>query len=142
MKTCTKCGVAQVESSFGLDRRYHSVTLRSRCKRCCLLQTSERRRTHPPLPAERRRRHLRRCGLTPEQYEAMTRAQGHGCAICGGPPVRYIELDVDHDHRCCKRGCDACRRALLCGNCNRALGGFADDPHLLLVASAYLESWR
>jgi hypothetical protein len=32
-------------------------------------------------------------------------------------------------------------RALLCGNCNKALGCMADDPARLRAAADYLEHW-
>lgn len=33
-------------------------------------------------------------------------------------------------------------RALLCMNCNQALGKFKDDPTLVHKASEYLSAWR
>lgn len=78
-------------------------------------------------------------GITLDQYEQMSEAQGHVCAICknkeasvdsmGAPRM----LSVDHCHATGKI------RALLCSACNKSLGGFKDDPALLRKAIEYVE---
>ena len=69
-----------------------------------------------------------RYGLTPEEYEKLSTKQLKKCAICGAGK----KLDVDHCHKT-KR-----IRGLLCGNCNRGLGLFKDDPNILQNAIKYL----
>lgn len=84
-----------------------------------------------------RRWHLMAYGLTDEQYRAMVEAQGGLCAICGQPETAIRRgavkpLAVDHDHETRKV------RALLCHNCNAALGLMRDDPTRLRAAADYL----
>ena len=79
---------------------------------------------------------LRKWGMTQDDYEALLAAQDGVCAICRGGPVgnkRY--LGIDHDHETGKR------RGLLCDKCNRALGGFNDDPDALRRAADYLDRY-
>lgn len=80
---------------------------------------------------------LRKYGLTQQQWRAMSDAQGGRCALCGGEPkgwgTSYRPLHVDHCHTTGKT------RALLCGECNTAIGRFGDDPQRLRAAADYLE---
>jgi Recombination endonuclease VII len=86
-------------------------------------------------------------GLTPTEFKALQLSQGDQCAICGDTPessevVRTSgphrrtspgrRLGIDHDHE------SGAIRGLLCSRCNWALGGFRDDPEILLRAIAYL----
>ena len=50
------------------------------------------------------------------------------CTICG----QGGDLVVDHDHQTNKI------RGMLCNHCNRGLGHFKDNPHLLEYAKIYL----
>ena len=73
-------------------------------------------------------------GITLEQHDAMLAEQNNGCAICGNGPSgkssRWFHVDHDHD--------SGKVRALLCAECNTALGKFRDSPELLDKAAAYL----
>ncbi len=79
-------------------------------------------------------------GITIDQYEEMERQQGGVCAICSRPE-RAVDrhsqaprrLAVDHDHS------TGAVRGLLCGDCNKGLGHFADSPEMLGLAIAYLQ---
>src|SRR3954467_10892461 len=69
---------------------------------------------------------MSRYKLTLEEYHAMEQKQGGKCSICkkraslkGSSNQR---LHIDHCHTSKKI------RELLCGNCNRGLGYFKDDP--------------
>lgn len=100
--------------------------LSSTCKRC-----------------DRSTRIRRNYGITLDQYEAMLTAQGGGCAICGTVPEDGRALHIDHDHACCptrKKSCGKCVRGLLCEDCNRVLGMFADRVPRFEAAIDYLKN--
>jgi hypothetical protein len=64
-----------------------------------------------------RRRHLLASyGLTFDDYDTMSDAQGGVCAICGCGPSDMCPLVVDHDH------CTKAARGLLCVTCNIRVG--------------------
>lgn len=68
-----------------------------------------------------------------ERY-GLAERQGYRCAACGVPDERG-SLHVDHCHETGKV------RGLLCGNCNRAIGLFQDNPAALRAAAEYLEKY-
>jgi hypothetical protein len=70
-----------------------------------------------------------RYGITLAEYEEMERQQDGKCQICGKRPPR---LAVDHSHE------TKSVRALLCTNCNTAVGMLDDDPALAEAVAAYL----
>ncbi|NJK88106.1 MAG: ATP-dependent DNA ligase [Myxococcales bacterium] len=72
-------------------------------------------------------------GITPLEYDKMSRLQGNVCAICREPNSRNRFLGVDHCHATKKV------RGLLCDTCNTTLGKFHDDPERFLRAAEYLE---
>lgn len=84
---------------------------------------------------------LYKYGVGLKEYMRMLKEQRGVCQICGTPPTpkdhkpgkdggRY--LCIDHDHVTKKI------RGLLCGNCNKGLGMFKDNPELLSRAIDYL----
>lgn len=78
-------------------------------------------------------------GLELEDYDKLSVAQGHVCAICKNPEqgrgkegnLKY--LAVDHCHA------TGVIRGLLCERCNHALGNFNDNVANIRVAVTYLE---
>ena len=72
-----------------------------------------------------------RMGITLDQYAATDEAQDWVCAICHREPTTE-RLHIDHDHRTGKF------RGLLCGNCNRGIGLFADNAEYLQQAIQYV----
>lgn len=84
--------------------------------------------------AKQRRAVAARYGLTPEEHLALVARQGGLCAICGSPPA-HDALAIDHDHETGRV------RALLCDNCNFMIGLAQDNPTLLEIGAAYLESY-
>lgn len=97
-----------------------------------------------PPTAEQRRyakdkvlKHL--YGSSIEAYEEMFAKQNGVCAICGTPESGRAgspHLVVDHDHN------TGSVRSLLCGNCNKGLGMFREDPKKVRAAARYLEKHR
>jgi hypothetical protein len=83
---------------------------------------------------QRRVKTLRTYGLTVDAYDDMLAAQDGVCAVCGQPPQK-LRLAVDHDHDTGQV------RALLCGECNRALGCIHDDPARLRALADYLDRY-
>ena len=77
----------------------------------------EKAKTNP----SQRMKHLKKYGLTLEQYEAMHNAQNGVCAICGKPNQNNRILCVDHDHKTGKV------RKLLCTSCNSKLGIYEEN---------------
>jgi hypothetical protein len=78
---------------------------------------------------------LKRYGLTPEAYDALSAEQNHSCAICCAPQRSSRSgrrLSVDHCHDSGEV------RGLLCAACNTTLGLAKDDPKRLLAAIEYL----
>ena len=81
-------------------------------------------------------------GITLDDYMKMSARQNHCCAICGQRETAVDAngaerfMPVDHCHA------TGVVRALLCSSCNKALGGFKDDPTLLRKAAEYIESFR
>ncbi len=93
-----------------------------------------------------REANLTRYGIGIEGYAEMFAAQDGKCAICGGQPCgnrwtrdaetgekREQRFSVDHCHKTGKV------RALLCGQCNRGIGDFKDNPELMRKAAEYVE---
>ena len=77
------------------------------------------------------RKRIRRYGLDQIGFEALMERQEGTCALCRKP--FNTTPCVDHCH-------DTGRvRGLLCHRCNRALGGFDNDPAILARAAVYVK---
>lgn len=110
-------------------------------------QVAEGKKYRSPNRDETLRRYnlKRDYNMTPEEWDDIFERQGGRCAICREPSVGQ-RLAIDHDHHCCpvptqRSGggtCGKCTRGLLCFSCNRALGGFGDNPTKLDRAASYL----
>lgn len=81
-------------------------------------------------------------GITFKEYNQMAHRQNNRCAICGQKETSTDRngaprlMPVDHCHK------TGVIRALLCSQCNKALGGFKDDPVLLRKAAEYVEKYK
>lgn len=117
-KKCSKCQAVKSLSEFWRDAsrfdgyHYRCATCQHRHEKSYQLQKAY--------------------GITLEEYDRLLTAQGNVCAICNGKQQGTRSLAVDHDHTTGEV------RGLLCHNCNRAIGLFADDPDRLLTAVNYL----
>jgi hypothetical protein len=121
---CNRCGGE-------LDGRHSRQ--RTLCKRCLSADHKKWRDKNP----ERNRAHGRKgyikyqYGLTVEEYDVLIAS---GCAICGSDGKGDGGIHLDHCHSSGKI------RGTLCGNCNRGLGNFKDNPLRLRRAAGYLEA--
>lgn len=125
-KRCSACKEWRHEAEFQSHVRSADGLL-SRCKRCY-----------------RENQWLRKFGISPDQYAAMLKAQGGGCAVCGEQCSSGKALAIDHDHSCCpgQRTCGKCVRGLLCQRCNLGIGMFGEDPQRLWTAMVYVAKAR
>jgi Recombination endonuclease VII len=71
---------------------------------------------------------LKKYNLTEQQYQDLFEVSNGLCQIC----KEENATDIDHNHQTGEV------RGLLCPKCNKALGGFKDDPELLKSAIEYL----
>jgi hypothetical protein len=69
-------------------------------------------------------------GMSEQDYNALLEKQEGRCAICNN----YRKLVVDHCHQY------GTVRALLCSNCNSAIGLLAENPFTIKAAAAYVEA--
>jgi hypothetical protein len=82
--------------------------------------------------------HLKRYGITLEEWTFVWLKQGKRCAICGTRRPKKVRgkrdgWQVDHDHATGKF------RGILCLLCNLGLGYFKDNPKSLRKAVLYLK---
>lgn len=166
VKACTRCGIEKVESLF-----YKSSDTRDglqyACKECQRIKQLEWANKNRERHRANGRKHyykdhelsklknrlgysterayvkkLKQYNLTLEEYDSMFKSQQGLCAICQNaetqlnPSGEIKRLCVDHCHTTGQV------RELLCTKCNKALGGFRDDPSLLLKAMEYLQKKR
>jgi len=97
-----------------------------------IASTKWRNANRETVRAKDRRINLKKYGITPEDYDRMNKIQNGLCAICHKVDTANRALAVDHCHA------THVIRGLLCGKCNKALGGFNDDVEILRAAIAYL----
>lgn len=141
-KKCTKCGEAKPRTEF--SKAYdgkHGPVLRPSCKACQSARAREWFAENPKRTAANKRKFnlAKNYGLTVADYNALLRAQGGVCAVCGkgepnahGRTGKQFALAVDHCHETGRV------RGLLCQKCNRAIGLLGDDPVLMRRAISYL----
>lgn len=134
-KTCGTCGLSRPLSDFTRSRGTPD-RLQSRCKSCTSAAYHARVAADPEgVRGARRAHHVKAYGLTPDDYDSLLEKQDGKCAICARPAAEAPGkhgLHIDHCHT------TGAVRGLLCANCNRGLGLFADDPSALETAAQYL----
>lgn len=158
MKTCNRCKQHKELSEFGKDK--HSKDGNNpKCRQCCndfqrgrkiekrlydqiyrqlnADRLSEKSRQRDP---EKRRlwKLKHKFNLTAEDEKRMIVAQKNLCATCLKPEWVVVRgqvkrLAVDHSRK------TGVVRALLCNNCNRALGMIYEDVDTLSRMVAYLK---
>ena len=82
---------------------------------------------------KQREHHLKRYGITLEEYDKLLTAQEYKCAICD-MFLKNIIVHLDHNHQTGEI------RGLLCQKCNFGLGNFQDNSSLLQKAIKYLDN--
>ena len=118
--TCPRCGVV----TMALPWPKHATRY---CSDVCRKGRLEDQK------AEAKAVRLSRYGLNEEDYQRLRSEQNDTCAICHHRTGRdFHGLAIDHDHATGRV------RGLLCGDCNRGLGWFRDDPDRLAAGAAYL----
>jgi hypothetical protein len=148
---CVRCGSSERYPSgtckpctrAGLERWRAANPERARQLANARAQRSRERLPRDEAVRRNRQNNLRKAlktlGLTRDAYDAMLVAQDHLCALCKQSPNGRGKggvLHIDHDHLTSRV------RALLCGNCNTAVGLLDDDPALMRAAAAYIERHR
>lgn len=88
-----------------------------------------RERNKEILKEKNRWNHLRRYGITKEEYDRMYEMQDGDCLICG----EREGTCVDHNHETGEV------RGLLCSQCNTAIGQLKDNPDIMRAAADYVE---
>ncbi len=135
---CPKCRQVKPLTDFSTTKVRLGVA--SHCRLCSNVMTKtapsyqpETRRERYQVDKDRRRdvRLQKKFGIAHIEYEVMLRAQGGLCAICKNKQ-KGKRLAVDHNHR------TGAVRALLCNNCNAALGFIKDCPKIALSLAEYL----
>lgn len=145
MFECSSCQTPKPVEDFFANPRVKRGHY-SECKTCNSDRTKRWRQAHPDRMKERRKKWVsqnrelqaaltrksalnRRYGMSPEDYDALVKAQGGACAICGCSDKRLV---IDHCHQTGRV------RVLLCDKCNRGLGCINDDPVLIARAAEVL----
>jgi hypothetical protein len=138
-KKCRTCG-----KTLPIDKFYSYLDNRTRktytfldCRRCHYLKTDQRRKTKYNNNKDAAFKQVwKKLGidLTKEKALKLIEAQEWKCALCRDD-LTETGSHVDHDHSTGEL------RGILCPACNKGIGHFQDDPHLLRLAIAYLERY-
>lgn len=131
-RTCKKCVESLPLSEF--EKNSHTKV----CKACWRIWAYEYYHGHRDAILQKRRlygSHIRLVyNLTPQNIEAMLKAQNNNCALCGKPFLgKYV---VDHCHKTGKV------RGLLHQKCNTMLGFLETNPDLVTLTDAYLRKFK
>ena len=136
-KLCKKCGETKPLDQFELRKRPSGKMVPHTYCRPCRKQYNDewKEKNRDKYAVHQHCSHVKRVyGLDYADFTRMMEEQNNRCAICGYEETRTAHfLHVDHCHESGKV------RALLCGPCNRGMGGFRDNPEILRAAANYLE---
>lgn len=137
LKRCTKCDEIKSSTEFSYSQL---IKKSGQCRSCWNLYAKKWSsenvdRRSAASRRSKRRRLLKSYGAPSDDYHELLESQGGGCAICGAIPTS--DLNIDHDHNKLEH---VSYRGLLCTGCNIGLGGFKDDPEILMKAISYLQN--
>lgn len=128
IRTCPKCKESKIiEGNYYWTKRDGWYTY---CINCTKAQNKLR------TPEIRRKWHIKSAyGIDYDTFESMLNAQGGKCKICENTlEIRTGGFAVDHSHTSNKV------RAILCTQCNTALGHAKDDISILEKMISYLKT--
>lgn len=139
-KGCGKCDQVKPLSDFALNKKAKDG--RSHWCKICANEYAKARNQRLYTEDFVRAKNLKQLyEITPEEYHTLFAAQEGVCAVCGLPETtndsrtgKVKNLQVDHCHKTGRI------RALLCKECNNALGLLHDDPLRLRLLLQYAES--
>ena len=126
-KTCTRYGHEKPLDAFHKQPR-GKFGRTSACKPCAIAAQKECRERKPLAPHKRAWNLSTRYGITEADEQRIHAEQRGLCGICAQPLRRHV---IDHDHATGKV------RALLCHECNLALG-HVERKGFIEAAIAYL----
>lgn len=136
-KHCRGCNIDKPREHFSRDPCFKDGRT-SRCKECAKkaleakLQNPEELKKFKERTYNAARKHkLKSYNLTLEQFDELVLNQGGMCAICD----QDAHLHIDHDHSTGKV------RALLCSNCNRAIGLLKESAEVITKAAEYVKKY-
>lgn len=131
-KMCSRCKELKAFTEFSKDKQ-HASGYKSACK-VCSSEDFRKWRNADLTRSKKREKVSQYCssyGLSKEEANRLVETGRLGtCAICGAT----TKLVVDHDHKTGKV------RGLICGACNSMLGYGRDNPNILKLGAAYLET--
>lgn len=131
VKTCPRCETMKPLDDFHRQPK-GKLGRTSFCKPCAMAAQKASRAVHGRAPHRRAWNLAARYGITEADERRMLDEQGGRCAICAQTMRRHV---VDHDHATGKV------RALLCHECNLALG-HVERAGFIAAAMAYLEKHK
>ena len=139
-KKCRYCGEVKPITEFYNSKNREQYGKKNMCKICSREKQRAWRKKNKGYGKLAKLKQI--YGLSKKQYYDMFETQNGLCAICGKPETKSTKdgklynLSVDHDHVTGEV------RALLCCNCNAALGHVNDDVDLLAKCIEYLEDFK
>lgn len=131
-KKCYACKQIKNVTEFYKSKVTH---YQKECKQCCKERKYRWHNTEQGKISSANTKLKRRFGITIEDYNKMYKEQEGKCLCCGAhESYNGHRLAVDHCHTTGKV------RALLCKNCNSALGHVKENKETTLNLAKYIET--
>lgn len=134
-KRCPKCEEVKTLDQFSKNAS-NKDGLQVYCKPCALISQREWVAANPERQREISKKAALKAtyGLSMDDFNRMWDQQAGMCHICGTALGRHKHA-VDHNH------ITGAVRAILCKQCNTALGLFKDSPAIIDRAASYLRTF-
>lgn len=140
-KACSQCTEIKSVEAFRRRENRRGRPYSSACRKC-LTKGDIERYERSKAKGERKGYHLKKYGLTLEEYDSLFLSQNGLCYICKKPETSRCvawgqdlgtkRLSIDHCHK------TGNIRKLLCKNCNSVLGFAMEDVSILESCISYL----